>query len=317
LINHYTSSTQTLIPDAELAFDNKLHFNNQYIKSQKIKSITFDIIDKKDLQVAEDKGILHVYEFNLFGKLTRFFYTNIVKEICTEYYCEPVYRGRKLIKNGFTSVKKSYIHDTTSTTYFYDSNQNLILKRHNDGNYYESYYYDYNLLDKPEKERRFKETNVASNKNDFKLGTQFLISLETFSYVTTGTTQLKKTCMNDEGRPYKDVIYNYNQYGKITSINEQYTVTWINQTSIFTYNSKNQLTSAIYKSNSNGDYELKRTYEYDSNDCLLTEKHYKNNILQKEISYVTDSQKKLTSFIEREADKKSLRIVKLIYEFYK
>lgn len=304
------------MPNAELAFENKLHFNLDYIKNQNIKSITFDIIDKKDMQVAEDKGILHVYEFNKAGKLARFFYTNVIKEICTEYYCEPIYKGRKKIKNGFTSIKKSYLHDTTSTTYFYDSNQNLILKRHNDGNYYESYYYDYNVMDHPQKERRFKETNVSSLKNEFKLGTQFLISMETFSYTSTGKSQLKKTCMNDEGRSYKDVIINYNDYGKITNINEQYTVTWINQTSTFTYNTKNQLISAHYKSNSNGDFEVKRTYDYDTNDCLLTEKHFKNNVLIKEISYVTDAQKKLTSFIEREPDKKSLRIVKLIYEFY-
>lgn len=47
--------SQTLIPTAETAFESQLPFNTEYIKSQKIKSITFDIIDKKDLQVAEDK----------------------------------------------------------------------------------------------------------------------------------------------------------------------------------------------------------------------------------------------------------------------
>ena len=45
-ITHHTSLTaQTLIPTAESAFESQLPFNTEYIKSQKIKSITFDIID--------------------------------------------------------------------------------------------------------------------------------------------------------------------------------------------------------------------------------------------------------------------------------
>jgi len=307
---------QTILPSAELAFNGQIPFNTEYIKTQKIKSITLDIIDKKDMQVAEDKGLLNYYEFNSKGYLKRYYYTSIIKEIHKEFYAEPVYHGRKKIKNGFSYVKNDYIHDTISTNYFYDGNFNLILKRYNDGNYYESYYYDYNVLDKIEKERRFRETNVSPIKNEFKLGTQFLISSETYSFIPTGKQQYKQICHNDEGRPYKEIIYNTNEFNKLISINEQYTVAWINQTSEFKYNTKNQLIEATYKSNSNGDVVLKRTYEYDANDCLLTEKQYKNNVLLKEISYVTDAQKKLTSYIEREADKKTIRIVKLLYEFY-
>ena len=78
--------SQTLIPTAETAFESQLPFNTEYIKSQKIKSITFDIIDKKDMQVAEDKGLLNYYEFNTNGLLTRFYYTSIIKIIQKEYH---------------------------------------------------------------------------------------------------------------------------------------------------------------------------------------------------------------------------------------
>ncbi|MBL7934486.1 MAG: hypothetical protein JNM51_01605 [Bacteroidia bacterium] len=315
ITRHSLLISQSLIPTAEAAFESQLPFNTEYIKAQKIKSITFDIIDKKDLQVAEDKGLLTYYEFNSNGLLTRFYNTSIVKIIQKEYHSGPVYRHRKKISNGHSYTKNEYIYDTVSTNYFYNENSLLKLKRYNDGAYYESYYYDYFADGKLEKEKRCKETNVSENKIEFKLGGQYVISEESFKYVNTGKNQYKKTCMNDEGRPYKEIIYTLNENKKPTSINEQYTVAWITQNSNFEYNAKGQLIKASYKSNSNGDMEQVRTYEYDSNDCLLTEKQYKNGILLKEISYITDATKKVNSYIIRDPNSKSLRIVKLMYQY--
>jgi hypothetical protein len=307
--------SQTLIPTAENAFENQLPFNTEFIKSQKIKSITFDIIDKKDLQVAEDKGLLTYYEFNTNGLLTRFYNTSIVKVIQKEYHSEPVYRRGRKVSNGYSYSKNEYIYDTVSTNYFYTDNSLLKLKRYNDGSYYESYYYDYTTEGKVEKEKRCKETNVSENKTEFKLGGQYIISEESYKYTSTGKNQYKKTCMNDEGRPYKEIIFTFNDAKKPISINEQYTVAWITQNSNFEYNSKGQLIKASYKSNSNGDMEQVRTYEYDANDCLLTEKQFKNGAILKEISYVTDANKKVNSYIIRDPNSKSLRIVKLMYQY--
>lgn len=306
--------SQTLIPKAESAFENQLPFNNEYIKEQKIKSITFDILDKKDMQVAEDKGLLTYYEFNEHGKLTRFYYTTISKVIQKEYYTAPR-RTRRGTVGGHSYTRNEYIYDTISTTYFYNDARDVKLKRYNDGAYYESYYYDYTIDGKIEKEKRFKESNVSPNKYDFKLGTQSLISEESFVYKPTGKNQYKKICQNDEGRPYKEIIYNVNDKQQIVGINEQYIATWITQQNTFEYNTKGQLTKAVYKSNSNGDVEETRTYEYDANDCLLTEKHYKKGSLLKEISYVTTSDKKLNSYLIRDPANKTIRIVKLIYQY--
>ena len=313
----YNSSliAQTLIPTAETAFENQLPFNTEYIRSQNIKSITFDIIDKKDLQVAEDKGLLTYYEFNTNGLLTRFYNTSIIKIIQKEYHSEPVYRRGRKISNGHSYTKNEYVYDTVSTNYFYNENNLLKLKRYNDASYYESNYYDYSMEGKIEKEKRCKETNVSENKAEFKLGAQFIISDEVFKYQPTGNNQYKKTCMNDEGRPYKEIIYTLNDASQPISINEQYTVAWITQNSSFEYNSKGQLTKASYKSNSNGDIEQVRTYEYDTNDCLLTEKQFRNGQLLKEISYVTDVAKKVNSYIIRDPNNKSIRIVKLLYQY--
>jgi hypothetical protein len=307
--------SQTLIPTAETAFESQLPFNTNYIRSQNIRSITFDIIDKKDMQVAEDKGLLNYYEFNKAGLLSRFYYTSIIKVIQKEYHSQPVYRHRKLISKGHSYTKNEYVYDTVSTTYFYNENNSLKLKRYNDGPYYESNYYEYSVDGKVEKEKRCKETNVSENKTDFKLGAQFVISEETFKYLSTGINQYKKICQNDEGRTYKEIIYSLNDDKQPLSINEQYTVAWITQNSLFTYNKKGQLTVASYKSNSNGDVEQLRTYDYDANDCLLTERQFKNGVLLKEISYVTDVDKKVNSYIIRDPINKTIRIVKLFYQY--
>ncbi len=316
IVNFHSSLiSQTLIPTAESAFESQLPFNTEYIKSQKIKSITFDIIDKKDLQVAEDKGLLTYYEFNANGLLTRFYTTSIIKIIQKEYHSEPVYRHRKKISNGHSYTKNEYVYDTISTNYFYNENSLLKLKRYNDGSYYESYYYDYSTDSKVEKEKRCKETNVSENKSEFKLGGQYIISEESYKYINTSKNQYKKICMNNEGRSYKEIIFTLNDSKKPISINEQYTVAWITQNSNFEYNNKGQLTKATYKSNSNGELEQIRTYEYDANDCLINEKQFKNGALIYEVSYITDSTKKVTSYIIRDPNNKSIRIVKLLYRY--
>lgn len=308
--------SQALAPTAESAFESQLPFNTAYIKEKRVKSITFDILDKKDFQVAEDKGLLNYYEFNRQGLLARYYYTSIIKVIEKEYHHDAVYRKKKKISNAYTYSKNEYVYDTVSTSYFYDNLDLLKLKRYNDGPYYESKYYSYSPANRPTSEKRFKETNVAENKAEFKLGTQTMLSEESFEYIATGKNQYKKICKNDEGRVYKEIICNYNDAQQLSSLNEQYTATWITQTSDFVYNAKGQLISAVYKSNSNGDMEQSRTYEYDENDCLLTEKQFKNGLLQKEISYVTSPDKRLNSYIIRDPNNKSMRIVKLIYQYY-
>lgn len=307
---------QALIPTAESAFEAQLPFNTAYIKQQKVKSITFDIIDKKDFQVAEDRGLLNYYEFNTAGLLSRYYYTSIIKVIEKEYHHDAVYRHKKKIGNAYSYTKNEYVYDTVSTTYFYDNFDLVKLKRYNDGAYYESKYYTYSAANRLINEKRCKETNVSENKAEFKLGSQTILSEESFEYAVTGKNQYKKTCKNDEGRVYKEIICNYNDAHKLISLNEQYTATWITQASTFTYNSKGQLISATYKSNSDGEFEQSRTYEYDANDCLFSEKQFKNGVLQKEISYVTDSTKKLHSYIVRDPNGKSMRIVKLFYQYY-
>lgn len=310
------SKSQTLAPTTASAFDKQLSFNTDFIRDNHIKTITFDIIDKKDFQVAEDKNLVHYYEFDAEGRLRRFYYTIISKVIQKEYQSGPVYHKRRKISNGYAYTKNEYTYDTVSTVYFYNVQGDMVLKRYNDGTYYESYYLEYTTDHKLQRERRCKETNVSPTRGEFRLGAQYTISDETYQYQPTGKSQYKQVCQNNEGRTYKEIIVNTNDNGQVTSTNEQYTVAWLVQQCNYTYNKSGQLSEAIFKGNANGEVVIKHTYEYDANGCIYSEKQYKNEVLQKELSYVSDGFKKINSFIVRDPNEKTMRIVKLLYAYY-
>jgi len=258
---------------------------------------------------------MHYYEFDTSGLLKRFYYTNIAKTIEKEYHSQPVYRHHRLVSQGHVYYKNEYVYDTISTVFMYRNN-NLILKRYNDGTYYESRYYNYDAKNRLTKEKRVKETNLSSDRNTFVLGSQTIISEDSFQYIDISATQYKQICLNSENRPYKEIIINTDEKGNITSKNESYTVAWIIQNTLFAYN-KDLLTSAIFKGNANGDVVLKTTYEYDSLGCIYSEKQFKNEILLKELSYVTEKPtKQLNSFIMRDPINRTMRIVKLFYLVY-
>ncbi len=112
---------QVLLPTSETSFEPQHNFNPEIIKLKGVKKITFEIIDKKDFEVAVDKNLVETYEFNADGLLTRYYYTNIVKTIEKHI---PIYGRRGKVS---TRVETEYLYDTVSTCYFY-SGKNLVLK---------------------------------------------------------------------------------------------------------------------------------------------------------------------------------------------
>ncbi len=297
-----------MLTTAETAFETQVHFNPEIIKLNGIKKITFEILDKKDFEIALDKNLIESYEFNNDGQLSRFYYTTVVKSIEKQ-----IQYNKK--KHTFRTVKE-YIYDTISNSYFY-SDKKLILNRYHDGsNYYESKYYRYDKNGNLSKELRFKEINVSNDKSIFILGNQFLISQDSFQYQMYSNYQIKCIMLNNENRPYKEQTIDLDKFGRKIKINEHYTAAaWIMQQSKFEYNEK-QMICAEFLGNANNNISLKNTYEYNIDKELYNEKKIKNEILYQEISYLIDkSNNLLNSFIIRDLTNKTLRIVKLKYDF--
>jgi hypothetical protein len=299
-----------LVPEPETAFQSQHNFNPHFIKTKGIKKIVFEIIDKKDYEVAVDKSLIETYEFSENGRLSRYYYTSIKKTIQKEI----TKVNRKGAAVFYTS--NEYLYDTISTTYFYAEDK-LILKRYHDGaNYYESRYYRYDSLGNLTKELRFKETNNSPDLAVFILGNQVLLSEDSFQYHKYSSGQERCVFLNNENRPYKVRISNFDSLGRKKNMSENYTAAaWIMQEHKYTYEGRH-LVAAQFDGNANNKILLRNTFEYDENEELYTEKQYRNEILEKEISYVTTkADSLLNSIVIRDPINKTIRIIRLNYDF--
>ncbi len=314
----FHSFSQLFVPDHTTVLKKEYSFYPEYIKQNQIKKVIFEILDKKDFEVPVDKSLVEHYEFNNYGYMTRFYYTDIVKTIEKQVSMPPVYKGKRKIRNAYSYAMNDYIYDTISTTHLFNEANKLLMKRQHLGNgFYDTRYYYYDSSRHLINVNRFKETNVAQSKNDFILGNQVLLSTDSMKVITYGENQTKVIYFNSEKRPYKEEII-LSKNGKITSINESYVAaSWIQQNQQFEYNEKGQLLSAIFNSNANVNLSYKHTYDYDQNGWILTDKHYKNNVLLTETSFVNDVNSSLVnSIVIRDSINKSIRIVKLKYAYF-
>lgn len=292
-------------------------FNAAAIKRNKIHKIDVVIVDKPDGEIIVDKGASQGYEFDSLGRISRYYYT-ILNFAENEVIDVPEIRKKgKVIQPATTKVVTKYVNDTIFADIYYDQKNRIITKRVKMGSYYNSYYYEYNDQNQILKEMHFRETNVSENKNEFKLGVQNILSNETFEYVQMTPTQVKKRCLNDEGREYKKAIINYDEKGNKLTENYEFIVSWMRQENSYQYDSKGLLIEKTFSSNESGNVKEYSAYKYDGNGVLLEEKKFKNDVLIAETSYLYDETNTLLkSKINRDHKNNSIGIVKFAYSFY-
>ncbi len=294
-----------------------VHFNPDIIKKNKIRSIAITIVDKPDGTVIIDKGESKGYEFDDAGYVTRYYYT-VLNKIQTEEVEVPAIKKRgKIVRPAGKRLVTKYINDTIFVNVFYDDQKRLVGKRVRAGDYYDAYYYEYNEQNQIRKELHCKETNISENKKEFKMGVQTLLSVETFEYLQLTATQIKKRCLNDEGREYKKAIINYDSKGNKLSENYEFMVSWMRQEKAWQYDDNGKLVKQSIVSNEGGDVNEYSIYEYVKNGVLLTEHKFKNNQLTEEINYMYDEGNVLIkSEVNRDHKNASIDIVKYAYTFY-
>ena len=294
-----------------------LNFSPEVIKQSKIKSIVLDIVDKPDGSVIVDKDATQGYVFDVNGRLINYYYT-VLNQVQVEEVDVPAFKKHgKIIRPATTRENARYINDTIRVNIFYDSINRIIAKRMKAGDYYDAFYYEYNSLGQIKKEMHCRETNVSENKNEFKMGVQKILSSETFVYTVLTPTQIKKQCLNDEGREYKNAIINYDEKRNKLSEDYNFIVSWMRQDNIFQYDANGRLQEKTYSSNESGDLKEYSAYQYNPNGVLLEEKRFKNDVLTFETSYLYDETfTLLKSEVSRDHKNASIGIVKLAYEYY-
>ena len=294
-----------------------MSFNSKTIKKNKIKKIDVVIVDKPDGEIIIDKGASQGYVFDSLGRIIRYYYTilNFAENVVIDI---PEIRNKgKVIQAASTKTVTKYYNDTIFADIFYNPQNRIISKRVKMGAYYNSYYYEYNEKGLIVKEMHFRETNVSENKNEFKLGVQNILSSETFEYVQMTPTQVKKKCMNDEGREYKKAIINYDEKGNKLSENYEFIVSWMRQENVYQFDTNGNLLERTYTSNESGDIKEYMVFKYDGNGVVMEEKKFKNDALLFEMSYLYDETNNLLkSKINRDHKNNSIGIVKFGYSFY-
>ncbi len=293
-----------------------VQFNPSVIKQHKIKTLNIIMVDKPDGALIIDKGATQGYEFDESGRVTRYYYTILNSIKYEEVDVPAIKRKGRIIRPATTRTVNRYINDTVFANIFYDAQGRVICKRTRTGDYYDTFYYEYNDKNQLKKELHCRETNVSENKSIFKLGVQTILSSESFEYETLTPTQIKKRCFNDEGREYKKAIINYNAKGNKISENYDFIVSWMHQEVSYNYSTVGFLLERVFKSNESGEWREESTYEYDASGILLSEKKFKNKVLINEISYLFDENKLVKSEVNRDFKNASIGIVKYSYTFY-
>lgn len=301
--NLFDLSAQLLF-HPEFIFEKFPVFDESFIQKNQIKKITFDIIDKKDWQEAEDKNLVEVYEFYPDGKLKRQYSTSVKKII----QIETINKKHKSIVS-----KEVYEYDTTSVNYVYQNN--LMIERHIFPNkYIEATYFKYcgKFICKEEKYiETYRSLNTGNNVLD-KMLLKAQDSIATFDY----GNQIKQIFYNNEKLPYKEKFIYKNNQNQIIEITEQFVATQGRIKKSFQYNSNNLLDNATMTIDYGNSETYYIEYEYDNLNRVLSETHFKNEIKLKEYQYIYDPQfQGLKSILIRTFDEKNIRIIKLEYDY--
>ncbi|MES2286962.1 MAG: hypothetical protein V4547_14825 [Bacteroidota bacterium] len=293
------------------------NFNADQIKKNKIKSISIIIVDKPDGTIIIDKGASKGYEFDESGNIKRYYFTVLNRTQTEEIELPAIKKKGRIIRPARTRTNIKYLNDTVFINVFYDAKNRIITKRVKSGDYYDAYYYEYNEHGQIKKEMHCKETNVSENKKEFKMGVQNILSSETFEYTALTPTQIKKRCLNDEGREYKKAIINYDIKGNKLSETYEFMVSWMRQETTYQYDFNEKLLKRAYQSNESGEVRTFSIFEYSKNEVLITETKFKNEVLTDEINYLYDETNTLVkSEVNRDHKNSSIGIVKYFYTFY-
>lgn len=237
-------------PSGELVMDHP-YFNPDFIKRNKVKSISGYFSNKKELDIIRPTTDIYGYEFNSIGQLTQMY--------------------------------KTQFNDTIVTLYDYNPNGLVTHIRKSDKNGFYSYVYEYDSLNRIISKEYRRDLNKTGNRLNFELDKSYSISKETYTYEQT-TIGLKKQYYNSRDKLYQTEFILTDSNGYLIQT-ESHLVTGSGHSKVnYIYGDKGLL---IQKTSDT--YLTKRTttellFEYDENENLLAQHYYRDG------EYITEFQ---------------------------
>ena len=233
-------------------------FNEKYIRSVNLKSITGTISSKKELGAIKSSGKKEAYIFNKKGNLIIHY----------------------LSKN--TKNKK----DTVFTFYEYNNENKNSVMRISDSYGFYSYTKNYDSASRLVNQVYSREKNASKSKLNFKLEEKYVIFEESYYYSFQDTVQIVTT-LNNNGRPYKIEKKFFNHLGYLTKSTTKLLISNKMKHELYFYNDRGFLKSIQYFKEAMKFPVKEIKYDYDEWGNVTFMDEYKNNerIIHKELLY--------------------------------
>lgn len=285
-INHLFA--QMINNESGQIFTETPFFNEKYIRSVKLKSITGTISSKKELGAIKSSGKKEAYIFNEKGNLTI----------------------------HYLSSKTKNKPDTTFTFYEYNlKNENNIFRVSDSYGFY-SYSKKYNDLGKLINKTYSREKNASKSKMNFKLEEKYVIFQESYLYENKDSI-IEVTTLNSNGRPYQRQIYYYDSFNYLFKIHTRLLISNSTKYEKYTYNDRGFLKSIQYFNNENETPIKELRYDYDEWGNVTFMDEYKDNVrvIHKELLY-DPSTLILKTILSQDLVSNLITIIKYKPEFY-
>lgn len=263
-------------------------FNEKYIRSVKLKSITGTISSKKELGSIKRSGKKEAYIFNENGNLTIHYLSSQTKS-------KP---------------------DTIFTFYEYNlKNENTIFRVSDSYGFY-SYSKKYNDLGKLINKTYSREKNASKSKMNFKLEENYVIFEESYLYEYKDSA-IEVTTLNSNGRPYQRQIYHFDSFNYLSKIHTRLLISNTTKHEKYHYNDKGFLKSIQYFTSENKTPIKELRYDYDEWGNVTFMDEYKDNerVIHKELLY-DPSTLILKTILSQDLVSNLITIIKYKPEFY-
>ncbi|MBI3510561.1 MAG: hypothetical protein HY064_07845 [Bacteroidetes bacterium] len=311
------AAAQLFLPIDDDPFGVPVKFNADSIRIHRIFSITANLQYKPDGKIIDDRGLKQYYRFDSLGRLAEFWKTTVRNYASDEIVHPAVYRKGRRIRGEWTETINHYNYDSVFVYYYYDNVSRLSCRRECDGDFYHTWYYLYNEDGTIARQTHCRETNIGTGRDQFRLGMQTIISQEDFSYKRFSPQQVKQFCLNDEGKPYKEMMMNFDKKDRPVEFREEYTAGGIRTVSLWKYDSLDRTSEISYTSNAGGDFTETTKYNYDSLGRIESVKRFTNDQLKDEFSYLYHEHEPVAyAYINRRHLEAGIDIVKMDIRYW-
>ena len=254
----FSSSAQMINNGMANLFTETPFFNEKYVRSVNLKSITGTISTKKELGAIKSSEKKEAYIFNKKGNLIIHYFANNTKS------------------------KK----DTVFTFYEYNKEHKNVVMRVSDSYGFYSYTKNYDSSSRLLNQVYSREKNASKSKMNFKLEEKYVIFEESYQYSSQDSVHIVTT-LNSNGRPYKVEKKFYNHLGYLIKSTTKLLISNKTKYELYHYNDRGFLKSKQYFKEAIKLPLKEIKYDYDEWGNVTFMDEYKNNerIIHKELLY--------------------------------